>query len=387
MPAAQLAGYWYELSAIAADAQGNIYVADPLPTKGADNYPNNSRVAGQIVNGSPFLPAIFKLTRNSVVDSPYGSSEVFLQDWTTSALETTSVSSSGCKKTTAGSTTDCIGNVGRLKANGEAPGPFRMNPKHDEIDYAGIVGIALAKSDPNVLLYAVRSTIAPRSVTPEVFIVPTPASLNQAISTMTVPGPGGRGWGAPVAIAVATNVAYSGSDAVFIADKDNGVIYWYNDDAAANSNGNYAPAISGDGTNNFGGTWSTGPLSGQSLGKPISLAVLPVYDMQPRMYIGLTTRGVVYYSKGSYMQPLGAGGASGNGGCPFAAPVANNLITAMAIDPFGNIYMTGSPPSSSAEAHVCRSPNATTPYIFLGGDILVSNALEDPTGIAVSCPA
>jgi hypothetical protein len=197
--------------------------------------------------------------------------------------------------------------------------------------------------------------------------------------------PGGGTWVAPVSVAVAANQAYSGSDAVFIADSGERAIFWHNDNSSANANVKYRARITGDGTNTFGGTWQSGARAGQPLGMPIALAVLPLLNMDLRMYVALSTGGVVYYSAGSSMQPLGAGGANGNGGCPFAAPSALNEIKGLAVSPSGNLYMAGKVTGGSAQAMVCKRLDSAAPYIFLDGEVLVSNALDDPTGIAVSC--
>ena len=370
IPAADLAGYWWDISALAADSEGNLYVVEPMPTTGTGNTPLAPKVAS-----NAFLPAIFIIIATTTPD-PYDSSSDLLQDWTTSTVETTSVTtSSSCRRTTGGGTTDCLGD-GSLKNGGGAPGPYQMVDRQSPVDYSGIAGIALSKSNSSVTLYAARSL---GGNTPQVLIVPSPAALNQAISVMTAPG--GGTWGTPVAVAVASNVAYSGSDAVFISDSGSGGIYWYNEDQAANSHGNYTPFISGDGSNNFGNSWASGPYTGQTIGNPASIAVLPLINMEPRMYIALSTGGVVYFHLGNALQPL----SDGAGGCPFAKPLTLNIITAMTLDDDGNLYLTGLPPSASGEAHVCKMPAAQSPYIFEDGDVLISNALEEPTGIAVSC--
>jgi hypothetical protein len=197
-------------------------------------------------------------------------------------------------------------------------------------------------------------------------------------------------WATPVAVAVAANEDFAGADAVFVADENNNAIFWYNANSGANSASGYTPKIIGDDSsptpNVFGGQWTTGPLTGTYIGSPIALAALSFANSQPRMYIALTTGGVVFYSKGADMVPLGTGGVNSNGGCPFASPTAQNIIAAFAVDKFGNLYIVGRPQSSStSEAHVCRKPDPSDATIFLGGEILVTNALRNPTGIAVKC--
>ena len=107
--------------------------------------------------------------------------------------------------------------------------------------------------------------------------------------------------------------------------------------------------------------------------------------MNLRMYIALSTSGIVYYASGNRMQPLGSGGVNNNGGCPFAAPSALNLIPAMAISPSGNLYMAGILSGSGAEARTCSTVDTTAPSIFLGGETVMSSTLHNPSGIALSC--
>ena len=366
IPASSIAGYWYYLSSIAADAAGNLYLADPRPTRGYQNYPNSPKASS-----NNFLPAIFNLSAATTPD--FQTAETLLEDWTTdTAMEDSTTSNSGRIATVNGGNTDT-----------NPSGVHKLRKKHEMFDYSGIGSIALAKPSSSVLLYAARSEAFFANVPAEVLIVPSPKVLRAAISTMRIPSnpnnnQGGETWGKPVSVSVSANQVYGGSDSVFVADRDNSAVYWYNANSTANSHANYLAKITGDGANSFGGTWQSGAYAGNAIGFPTVVAASTVmYNMIPRLYIALSSGGVVYYAKGSSMQPLGDG-------CAFAALSASNGIRAMVVDIFGNLYMAGVV-SAGAEVHVCRKAAASSPETFLGGDNLVNNGIQDPTGIAVTC--
>lgn len=358
LPDADIAGFYVHLSSIAADAAGNLYLADPDPTRGYENYPANPKISS-----NTFLPAIFKLS--AATDPDYQTAETLLEDWTTSTVDTTSRDSSS--------------NV--ITENG-AP---KMRPRHEVQDYSGIVSIALAKANSDVLLYAARSE---NGNTPQVLIVPSPKVLHGAISVMTPPG-SGSSWARPVSVSVAANQAYGGSDSVFVADPDNSAIFWYNKDSGANSHVNYISQVTGGSSSTFGGTWGSGTYTGQSLGNPVAVAVVPMMEsMMPRMYIAFSTGGAAYFTRvggTNTLLPLGEGGANSNGGCPFASPNANNLITSMVVDKNNNLFVAGTKTPSGAEAAVCKNSGAAPGSIFVDGESLLSNSVENPS-IAVSCP-
>jgi hypothetical protein len=359
LPAADIAGFYVHLSSIAADAAGNLYLADPDPTRGYGNYPANPKISN--VN---FLPAIFKLS--AATDPDYQTAETLLEDWTTSTVDETSRDSSS--------------NI--IMENG-AP---KMRPRHEVQDYSGIVSIALAKANSDVLLYAARSE---NGNTPQVLIVPSPKVLHGSISVMTPPG--GGSWVKPVSVSVAANQAYGGSDSVFVADEDDSAIFWYNKDSGANSHTNYISRITGGSSSTFGVTWGSGAYTGQNLGSPVAVAVVSKMEsMVPRMYIAFSTGGAAYFTRiGSTntLLPLGEGGANSNGGCPFASPNANNLITSMVVDNVNNLFVAGTKSPSGAEACVCKNSGAAPGSIFVDGESLLSNALEsEKPSIAVSCP-
>ena len=334
-----ISGFWKRLSAVAVDAAGNLYLADPEPTQHYGNYPNDTKVSS-----NDFLPAIFSLSAATTPD-PFKAADTLLEDWTTSAASESTTSS------------------------GIVVG---MHKRHSVIDYSGIVSIALAKPNSDVLLYAVRS----RSVSAEVLIVPSTIDLHAAISTMYIPSnPNndpypGETWIDPLSVSVSANQLYGGSDSVFIADSENWAVHWYNADSDANSDINYLAKITGDGLNTFG----------NEFGKPIIVAASSVMEgMIPRLYIALSTSGVVYYTPGSTMQPL-----SPENGCDFAATGKAYTLSAMSVDKYGNLYLAAYY-SSSNEVYVCLTPDAATPYIFLGGDHVVTTSVHAPKGIAAAC--
>ena len=365
--ASDIAGFWHYLSGIAADAAGNLYLADPEPTKGG-NYPNNPKVSS-----NTFLPAIYSLSAATTPD--FQTAETLLEDWTTdTATEDSRTSSNNFIATVNGGNTGTGGT-----------GAHKTRKRHSINDYSGIGSIALAKPNSNVLLYAARSATFFSQASPEVLIVPSPKALHAAIGTLDKPD--GGIWYDPRSVSVSANQLYGGSDSVFIAEGTSvggdGAVYWYNVASNANSHANYLAKITGDGQNEFGGNWQSGAYAGNAIGFPTVVAASTVmYNMIPRLYIALSMGGVVYYAKGSTMQPLGDG-------CDFAALATSSFtghdIRAMVVDIFGNLYLAGLVQSSGAEMHVCRKAMASSPETFLGGQVIVLNSLKEPTGIAVTC--